>query len=172
MLQAKEFILAFRKERNFLSLNERLREDETFRNELFLLLNETQYPFPEYVSWISVHFFEKNKMTALEFELLWTIFVKTENHTIQRNSLNALNFTHFELDQNGQVLNRVLEMLSNPQTLPANLYAGFKVLDTFYLKKYPELLPELKAICSNWKNSDKTSIRSMIRSFDKKYGIN
>lgn len=171
MKDVKAYILEFKKVRNFQEVNKDLLSDTTFRENLFALIVDEEYPFPEYSSWIAVHFFEKYSMNFVEYELIWKTFVQTNNHSVQRNTLNALVFAPFAIDENGEVLNRVFEILANPQSLPANLFAGFKILEKHYLKKYPELLPELKAICLHLTQSEKASVKAMLRSFDKKHRL-
>jgi hypothetical protein len=171
MKDVKAYILEFKQVRNFQHANTDLLADKKFREHLFSLLTEEEYPYAEYSSWIAVHFFSKNGMKESEYNLLWKTFVSTENHTVQRNTLNALLSTQFQLSENGEVLDKLFNLLSKPQTLPANLFAAFNVLDKHFLKKYPELLPELKAICLHLTQSEKASVKAMLRSFDKKYGL-
>ncbi|MFN5984549.1 MAG: hypothetical protein ACK479_13865 [Fluviicola sp.] len=171
MKDVKAYILEFKQVRNFQAANTDLLADKILRDAVFSLIKEEEYPFPEYSSWIAVHFFSKNGMKESEYELLWKTFVNTENHTVQRNTLNALLSTQFPLSENGEVLDRIFQLISKPQTLPANLFAGFNVLEKHYLKKYPELLPELKAICLHLTQSEKASVKAMLRSFDKKHQL-
>ena len=171
MKDVKTYILEFKQVRNFQDVNTDFLADKTLRDAVFSLIEEEEYPFPEYSSWIAVHFFSKNGMKESEYDLLWKTFVSTENHTVQRNTLNALLSTQFPLSENGEVLDRIFQLISKPQTLPANLFAGFNVLEKHYLKKYPELLPELKAICLHLTQSEKASVKAMLRNFDKKHQL-
>jgi hypothetical protein len=171
MKDVKTYILEFKHVRNFQDANRDLLADKSLREAVFSLIQEEEYPLPEYSSWIAVHFFSKNGMKESEYNILWQTFVSTENHTVQRNTLNALLSTQFPLSENGEVLDRIFQLISKPQTLPANLFAGFNVLEKHYLKKYPELLPELKAICLHLTQSEKASVKAMLRNFDKKHNL-
>jgi hypothetical protein len=171
MKDVKAYILEFKQVRNFQAANTDLLADKSLREAVFSLIKEEEYPFPEYSSWIAVHFFSKDGMKENEYSLLWKTFVSTDNHTVQRNTLNALLSTQFPLSENGEVLDRIYQLISRPQTLPANLFAGFNVLEKHYLKKYPELLPELKAICLHLTQSEKASVKAMLRNFDKKHKL-
>lgn len=171
MKDVKEYLLEFKQVRNFQKANADLLANKGLRENVFSMIKEEEYPFAEYSSWIAVHFFSKNGMKESEYTLLWKTFVRTENHTVQRNTLNALLSTQFPLSENGEVLDKIFVLLSKPHTLPANLFASFNVLDKHYLKKYPELLPELRAICLHLTQSEKASVKAMLKSFDKKYGL-
>ncbi|MFN6076765.1 MAG: hypothetical protein ACK46Y_14470, partial [Fluviicola sp.] len=110
MKDVKAYILEFKQVRNFQAANTDLLADKILRDAVFSLIKEEEYPFPEYSSWIAVHFFSKNGMKESEYELLWKTFVNTENHTVQRNTLNALLSTQFPLSENGEVLDRIFQL--------------------------------------------------------------
>ncbi|AEA45879.1 hypothetical protein [Fluviicola taffensis] len=171
MNAARDFLTEFKSIRNFAEIVPVLVKDEELRTSIFAEIESEEYPFPEYASWIAVHFFDKhpNLMTQNQFDSMISVLLKTSNHSVQRNLTNALVNAPFDCSENGEVLDLLIDFLHQSEALPALKYHALRMIEKHFLPAYPELMRELKTLFEVISNHPKKSMQSMARNFDKKY---
>ena len=170
-LSGKEFVLEFRNSRDFPQAIALMEKDERLRNEIFEAVLEKEYPLPEYSAWLAGHFFMKNKKLLTDY---WCNFfvdelLRTENHTTQRNISMILNHFKGDLSERSDLLDKLFEFLTHPDSLPALRIHALRNIEIHYLKKYPELLNELFSAMEMLQEQTLPSVKAMIRNFNKKY---
>lgn len=170
MTDAKSFLDAFKKVRDFNGAFPLLLNDADFRSALFAEVGTTEYPYPDYASWIAQHFFEKHPQYLPEWwPLFRSVLMRTANHTVQRNLLHILANVKQPLEDDGELLELLFTLLTNPETLPAGKVNAYRVLEKQYLEAYPELISELQLVFDLHKEDNRPSIRSIVRHFHKRY---
>lgn len=171
MNQAQEFLTEFKTQRDFKSACELLAKDEEFRTVLFKEIENEEYPFPEYASWIALHFFEKHPglMTKNQFDSMTSVLMHTKNHSVQRNLSNALVNAPFDCSENGELLDLLIGFLHQSEALPALKYHSLRMIEQHFLPAYPELMRELRTLFEVLSNHPKKSMQAMSRNFQKKY---
>lgn len=170
-MSARDFLVEFRSTRDFKTTIPVLLENEQLRNEVFRCIGSTEYPLPEYGSWLAIHFFQKHpKLFSKEIcDFMIDILLKTENHSVQRNICTILWNYKLDLSENTELLDKFFDFLINPESLPALRIHALKNIEIHYLKKYPELLNELFSVMEMLQEQTLPSMQSMIRNFNKKY---
>ncbi|TSJ48063.1 hypothetical protein [Fluviicola chungangensis] len=171
MNAAQEFLSDFKFTRNFSEVVPLLVRDAELKTAIFDEIRSKVYPFPEYASWIAVHFFEKHPelMTREEFDTMVSVLRKTKNHSVQRNLTNALVNAPFDCSENGELLDLLIDFLHQPETLPALKHHAFRMIEQHYLPAYPELMRELRTLFEVISSHPKASMQAMSRKFEKKY---
>ena len=171
MSEIELFIEAFRKTRKFTEIIPHLKSDERFRTALFCEIESNQYPFPEYSSWISIHYYNQypEDLTVEWVEKSVNIILTTSNHSVQRNLVCVLAQTPISLTENASFLDRLLFFIMDPEALPALKLYSIKAVEFHFIPTYPELIRELKSIFELLVNNPKRSIQMMCRDFHKKH---
>jgi hypothetical protein len=171
MSLACDFLIEFRQTRDFKQIIPLLVKDETLRTAIFNEITSEIYPFPEYSSWIAIHFFDKHPelMTRSQCDLMIQTLLKTANHSVQRNLANALVNAPFPCSENGELLDKLFQFLHQPEALPALKYHSLRMIEKHYLPHYPELVRELKTVFEIISIHPKPSMQAMARNFEKKY---
>ncbi|MGB0934419.1 MAG: hypothetical protein ACPGU5_09055, partial [Lishizhenia sp.] len=76
------------------------------------------------------------------------IWLESNNHTLHRNLLKAIVLLPFKPYREGELLDRLIYQLNNPETKVAvKAYAMDMLLH--FVKQYPEIIPELKESVEN-----------------------
>ena len=168
---AKEFVIEFRPTRDFKQAVSILANNEKLKQEVFELIHEKEYPFPEYSSWLVSYYFMANKK---DFTVKWCDFVivelmSTENHTVHRNLCTALNHYRGDLSERTDFLDKLFDFLSATDSLPALRVNALRNIERHYLKKYPELISELFSVMELLEEQTLPSMKAMVRNFYKKY---
>lgn len=171
MNQAQEFLTEFKIHRDFKSVNALLITNEELRNAIFREIESEEYPFPEYASWIAVHFFEKHPelMNPEQFDSMVSVLINTSNHSVQRNLSNALANAHFDCSENGELLDLLIDFLHQSDALPALKHHSLRMVEKHFLPSYPELMQELRSLFEVLSSHPKPSMQAMARNFNKKY---
>lgn len=171
MNAAQEFLSDFKSTRNFQEVVPLLVRDGELRTAVFEEIESETYPFPEYASWIAVHFFEKhpNLMIRNQFDSMISVLIRTKNHTVQRNVTNALVNAPYNCSENGELLDLLIDFLHQPEALPALKFHALRMIEKHFLPAYPELMRELKTLFEVISNHPKRSMEAMARNFEKKY---
>ena len=171
MNQAQAFLNEFKSTRNFAELVPVLAKDEVLRMAIFDEIASIEYPFPEYASWIAVHFYEKypELMSRKQFDSMVSVLLQTTNHSVQRNLTNALVNAPFDCSENGELLDLLIDFLHQSEALPALKHHSLRMIEKHFLPVYPELMHELKTLFEVISNHPKASMQSMARNFEKKY---
>lgn len=172
-MSARDFLLEFKNTRDFKVSNRLLYNDAAFREELFEQVTSDEYPFPEYSSWIAIHFFKRHpKFFSEEFctDFIRVLF-KTDNHTVQRNLCAVLVFYKGNLSENVELLDKLFFFLTDKETLPALRVHALRNLEKHFLKRYPELIAEISSAFELLEEYQQPSIRAMIRNFRKKHKL-
>lgn len=172
MNEARLFLDDFRVHRDFKKVNRILAKDHALRDAVFAEISKEVYPYSEHASWISVHYFKRfrKELEGELFQLILQEFLQTNNHTLQRNLCSVLVFTKVDLAQTDYLLEHIFKLLEDSEALPALKCQLYRLLDKHYLKRYPELLPELNQILETWRENKKPSLMATIKKFEKKYG--
>jgi hypothetical protein len=173
-INAKDFLLEFRKTRDFDLVLPLLCRNETLQHEVFQYIASPTYPFPEYSSWLGIHFFNAypEKMSLSLCKEIIEVLLITTNHAVQRNCTAMLESAPYQLTENGNLLNKLIDFLLTNDSLTALVYHSINVIEKQFLPVFPELLIELKVIVDTWHNHSKPSFRSMARNFNKKHQNN
>lgn len=171
MNQAQEFLTEFKTHRDFKSGTALLAKDKDLRTAIFKEIENEKYPFPEYASWIAVHFFEKHPelMSQEQFNSMVSTLIRTSNHSVQRNLSNALVYAPFNCSENGKLLDLLIDFLHQSEALPALKYHALRMIEKHFLPAYPELMRELRTVFEVLSNHPKSSMQAMARNFTKKY---
>lgn len=171
MSLAHDFLIEFRQTRDFKRTIPLFLKDEQLRTAIFNEIASDTYPFPEYSSWIAIHFFEKypKLMTKAQCNLMIQTLLKTTNHSVQRNLTNTLVNAPFSCAENGELLDKLFLFLHQAEALPALKYHSLRMIEKHYLPHYPELVRELKTIFEVIATHPKPSMQAMARNFEKKY---
>lgn len=171
MNPAKTFLNDFKTTRNFAQVIPFLVKEEALRSAVFKEIECEEYPFPEYASWIAIHFFEKHPdlMTREQFDSMVAVLLKTKNHSVQRNLSNALVNAPFDCSENGELLDLLIDFLHQSEALPALKFHALRMIEHHFLPAYPELIRELKTLFEVISNHPKKSMQAMARNFEKKY---
>lgn len=170
MSSIHDFLDEFRHTRDFSQLLPRLSTDVNFRRELFHEVATIPYPYPEYASWIAIHYFKKHPQDMKPFiPLFRKVLMETGNHTVQRNLASALISCPEDLSADGELVDVLFALLESNNSLPALKVNAFRVIEKHYLKKHPELLRELRALVLLHHEDKRPSIASMVRYFHKRY---
>lgn len=171
MTLAQTFLNDFKSTRNFTEVIPFLVKDEELRTAVFEAVESEEYPFPEYASWIAVHFFEKhpNLMTRKQFDSMVSVLIRTKNHSVQRNLSNALVNAPFDCSENGELLDVLIDFLHQSEALPALKFHALRMIEQHFLPTYPELMRELRTLFEVISNHPKKSMQAMARNFEKKY---
>lgn len=147
ILFAKNLILENRKTRGFPNLSEVfLAESNKLPGLISLIGEEYEYPLPEYSSWLITHIAKKNSKILYPYlETLIDHLLNTKNESARRNVLGAICNLPLTDYEEGQLLNKLLEWISNPTTKPAIVMYSLEKLVQF-CQKYPEIKVEVEAI--------------------------
>lgn len=165
-----DFLNEFRHTRDFSQLMPRLSADINFRRELFAEIAATDYPYPEYASWIALHYFKKHPQDWKQWVPLFRkTLLETTNHTVQRNIASALISCTEDMSDDVELLDQLFHFLGSNQSLPALKVNAFRVIEAQYLKKHPELLRELHGLILLHKEDSRPSVASIVRYFHKRY---
>lgn len=171
MNSAQAFIIDFKSSRNFAEAVPLLVKESELRNAIFKEIKSEEYPFPEYASWIAIHFFEKHPdlMTRQQFESMVSVLMCTSNHSVQRNLTNALVYAPFDCSENGGLLDLLIDFLHQAEALSALKHHALRMIERHFLPTYPELLGELRTVFEVISVHPKPSMQAMARNFEKKY---
>lgn len=173
MEDALAYLRDFRTTRDFATAIPQLLNDEPLRNAVFAQIANPEYPYPEYSSWLAIHFLEKNPQLFTEELCAFMIaeLLKTQNHSMQRNICTILWHYKGDLSENTALLDLFFHFLTHSDTLPALRIHALKNIEIHYLKPYPELMTEILSAFELLDEYPQPSIRSMIRNFRKKHKI-
>lgn len=171
MNSAQAFLIDFKSSRNFAEAVLLLVKEKELRNAVFKEIEGKEYPFPEYASWIAVHFFEKHPdlMERQQFDSMVSVLIRTKNHSVQRNLSNALVYAPFDCSENGELLDLLIDFLHQSEALPALKYHALRMIEQHFLPAYPELIRELRTLFEVISVHPKPSMQAMARNFEKKY---
>lgn len=171
MNSAQAFLIDFKSSRNFAEAVPLLAKEKKLRNNVFKEIENDAYPFPEYASWIAVHFFEKHPdlMDRQQFDSMVSVLMNTSNHSVQRNLTNALVNAPFDCSENGELLDLLIGFLHQSEALPALKHHALRMIEQHFLPAYPELIRELRTLFEVISVHPKPSMQAMARNFEKKY---
>jgi len=171
MNSAQAFIIDFKSSRNFAEVIPLLAKENELRSAIFKEIENEAYPFPEYASWIAIHFFEKhpNLMSREQFDSMVSVLMRTSNHSVQRNLTNALVYAPFDCSENGELLDLLIGFLHQAEALPALKHHALRMIERHFLPAYPELLRILRTVFEVISVHPKPSMQAMARNFEKKY---
>ncbi len=135
-------------------------------NDLIEVLKfETNYPFPEYGSWLLCHLVKKDKQLVeiYKSQLIESLF-NSENNSFLRNIMNVLNELTFNEADHSKLLDRCIHFIQD-----SNYKVALKVYSIYYLinyiKVYPELKEELIAIIDFQANTKSAAYKVAVRKF-------
>lgn len=113
-----------------------------------LAVSGREHPFPEYSSWLLLHISRQHPQLLKPFqEQIENCILNTLHPSVLRNLLGvSLCYPAGEPDQ-GILLDRLFSIIADPASKPGHMiYSTQKIAQ--FLKIYPELEQELKAIIS------------------------
>lgn len=167
---ARDFLDDFKTHRGFKKVLPKLKADAELRNAVFGEIEKDEYPYSDHASWIAIHFFEHTRADFSEWRDQFIEIIKTtKNHSIQRNLTHIFAYVKPQVSENGDLLDKLFFFVQSSDSLPALKVNAFKAIEKQYLKKYPELLMELKHLIDLHENDDRPSIQALRRNFLKKY---
>lgn len=170
MLTAHAFLDTFRLNRDFSVALPLMERDSNFREALIRTMESGEYPYADHASWIAQRFFEQHPGIFMEWiPLVKRLVMFSGNHTIQRNMVHVFTRTPAAVEEDGELLDRLIFMIRSNDSLPALKVLAFRAVELQYLKAYPELLSELKALIEVLNEDGRPSIRSLVRNFKKRY---
>lgn len=111
-----------------------------------LAVSNEEYPFPQYASHILLHV-ARTDTALLEayYQEITDTFLATENESVRRNLLGVLICYPLREYKEGELLERLFSLFSDPVTKPGIVNYVVRKLAQ-YLLRYPELTPEFDTI--------------------------
>lgn len=146
-LDLHEMLLELRAERNMATQVGRMFRKPELIPELIQIVNRQEpYPFAEYGSWLLMHLAKKNKKrTGVFYEKIVDLLFLTDNETVLRNCSSAIRTLPFQSYRDGERLELLLGFLGNVEHKVAlHAYSLYQLIP--YVKQYPELNTEIKAL--------------------------
>jgi len=144
-MSPRELIEAFQKNRDYKHFAQTAVDLEMIPRLLELCLTEG-YPYPQYSSWLLAHIAENHKNNlATYFPQIIDVFLAAKDHSVQRNIANVLLKFPVTDYREGELLDQLFRFLQDSESKVA-LKAYCMYLIVPFLKNYPELKGELKAI--------------------------
>lgn len=130
-----------------------------------LTLNLAEYPYKEYSSWVLVHLC-KSKTTDLQY--LYPEFVdllfKTDNQSVLRNVVNCLCQMEITDYRESDLIDQLIKFIQDHENKVAlQVYSMFLLVQ--FIKKYPELKPEIVEIIDFNKRGKTAAYSSATRKF-------
>lgn len=125
------------------------------------------YPYSDWITWIYTHFAPVQPESLQKFiSDLVSEVQTTSNHTFRRNLLNALRYLKNEDDFPG-FYDFLLEIIGSPRELHAARVNAILLIEEWYLKSYPELIPEVKELIEISGYDESPSLRAAKKNFYK-----
>lgn len=135
--------------------------------ESIQIMQNRTYPFSDWVTWIYTHFAPVHPETLQKHILDLVSEVKsTSNHTFRRNLLNALRYLKNEDDFPG-FYDFLLDIIGSPRELHAARVNAILLMEEWYLKAYPELIPEVRELIEISGYDESPSLRAAKKNFYK-----
>jgi len=159
-------IQQFRNERDINSeVNYYFVHQEKVNDLIEVLKHETNYPFPEYGSWLLCHLVKKDKqlVEAYKTQLIDLLFI-SQNNSFLRNIMNVLNELSFNEADNSKLLDRCIHFIQDSSYKVAlKVYSIYYLIN--YVKVYPELKDELIAVIDFQSNTKSAAYKVAVRKF-------
>ena len=143
-MNIKEIVLEVRNNRSFAEYQTYFKQHpDKVKQLIHLLINEKDYPLPEYSSWIIVHLCKANKELIIPFqnELVDFIFENT-NESACRNTLNIIKHIGITSYRESDFIDLLISYIQDYNLKVAVQVYSMHILAEFVLK-YPELKTEI-----------------------------
>lgn len=139
----EEILKELHKKRDFKLYLPYFIKDKNLVERFISYCKETNYPKPEYASWLFSHLAAQHPQVLYKhyFELI-DIWISSKNHTLHRNLLKTIVQLPFKPYREGELLDKLIEHLNNTETKVAVKAYAMDMLMNF-LKRYPEITPEI-----------------------------
>jgi len=172
-MHTEQHILAFtdgfREHRSFERSNAFILQEEEHLEAMIRLISREKYPYPEYISWMLVHFSGRYPPLLCPFvPQLLQCLEQTQNGTLKRNLLCIL-LNLPPLDAESAWFDRLLAYIRDPQNKPAVKVNALKLTEHWFLRRWPELVPEVRETLQLLAEDDRPSVRNTVRNFSKKW---
>ncbi|MBI1837906.1 MAG: hypothetical protein HYR91_11645 [Flavobacteriia bacterium] len=161
-------LLAFHKTRDFKSYIPNLIENQTKIPELINLISNLEaYPMKEMSSWILTHLVKSNPQLIQPYypKLVDILFI-TNNQTVLRNCVNILFHLQITTYKEGELVEKLITFLKdNSNKVALQVYSIYCLIH--FVKKYPELFDEIKAIIELNSENQSAAFNAAKRNFYK-----
>lgn len=144
-MNIRELLLSHRASAEFLNLTDLFMSDQKYINELVeIAVSDEKKQLPQYSTHILLHVARKNKDMVIEkYNTILDCFLTTNNSSVERNLLGVILCFELEEYKEGELLDKLMSILNNPNSKPGQINYTVKKLAQ-YLEKYPELKDELE----------------------------
>lgn len=141
---------------------------ESRLSESICIMQKRKYPFGDWVTWIYTHFVQTNASEMQEFrnELMHEL-VQSSNHTYKRNLLFVLRYLKAEDELDGRFYDFLLEFIGNANEKHAARVNAILLIEEWYLKSYPTLIPEVRELIEISGFDESASLRAAKKNFQK-----
>lgn len=130
-----------------------------------VVVNEVEYPYPEYASWILIHIQKANPMLIEPFTNgLIDVILKSDNQSVLRNCCNMLQFIPKTTYRESELLDRFIDFIqSNDNKVALQVYSMYCLVK--FVKQYPELKIELVSLVNLYLNERSPAYKVAVRKF-------
>lgn len=135
--------------------------------ESIVIMQKHTYPYSDWVTWIYTHFAAEYPVALQRYihELVYEVQA-TQNHTFRRNLLKTLRFLKNQ-DDFPRFYDFILSVIGSPHELPAARVNAILLIEEWYLKVYPELIPEVQELIEISGYEESASLRAAKKNFQK-----
>ena len=165
----KDRILQFSKERNVkLEVKYFLDHKDKLFDLVELLKSESNYPYPEYGSWLLCHLVKADKEIVNNYKpILIQLLNSSENNSLLRNLMNVLNVLPFKESENSALLDRCLHFIQDSSYKVAlQVYSIYYIVN--FIKVYPELKSELIQLVEIHYGNRSSAYKAAVKKFKEK----
>lgn len=143
-MNIKDIISENYKQRGFLKITSTVLENPELINELFkIILEETEYPYPEYSSWLLFNVFKKVPQYAkIHSNSIVDIILIINNAAVLRNMIASSILTILDEYREGELMDKLIFCLKDSKSKPALIVNSIYKLIQF-THKYPDIKYEI-----------------------------
>jgi len=162
----EEIVLKIRGKRNFEELQVYFAKHPKKLEELIqLVTNEEPYPLEEYGSWILVHLCKTQpEQIQPYYNHMVDIAFKSRNQSVMRNVVNVVHHLKITDYRESEYVDLLINFVQDYENKVAVQVYSIYVLAQF-VKKYPELKPEILEIIDLHADGKSAAYRSSVRNF-------
>lgn len=169
-MTSDQIILAFRADRDYKKFSRIAAETEGAIDELISFCYRTDYPFPQYSSWLLAHIADNHFATLLPFHTqLIDAFMDCTDPSTQRNLGNVLQRFPQIAHREGELLDKLFRFLTDPESKVAVKVYAMNLIFNF-LSTYPELKGELQMIIEDGLTRESAAYQSAGKKILKRIG--
>lgn len=142
----REKLLEIHKVKRASTLFLKFNDSQSIKELVEIVKNQEKYPLEELSSWALTHLIktEKAEIQKYYYEIVDTLFL-SKNQSVLRNCMSILYQLEIINYRDGELLDLILNFIKdNNNKVALQVYSIYSLIQ--FVKKYPELLPEIKSV--------------------------